>query len=616
MTDFKIQHYTTTVTSGASPVDVSIDSVASYGAGGKAFVVLNSVIQSNSGPNTPSTTVYSNRPLGVSVAFTSNSNVRVSMEPNAAPGVAFRVSFSVWEYTGIAGGPNEWVVRNVSSVALPGNGFFPTNPQTGTISITGASNVNDLVAVSNGIFNTQTDQSYDNAMATIEITNINTATVTRGGHDSQAFFKVVNGTLTYHTTIVEFIGSNWNVQQYRTISGTITGAGSDVTVSISDVSDWAETFMFSTNSIPINTPNLNTCGYTIRPGANTTSLRLRLDSGASSPTLHKIVAFIIQNSSGLIEVEHDDSITGNASAFATGDNTKSYTVEDAYKGLEAMASIATSDSSGANTNYPSAHKTYQLTSSTNFEMYRGRNGETGEVAYQIIKFNTTVVSELPTGDIDVNAYTPSVVITENQFIVINAGIPSEEEHGTPQLNLICRPTDIVSEEVVNECFLELYIIPDSIITEEAFGVPDLTTKYTIYPTGPPSEEAFGNAQLNLNILPASIDSEEAFGDHELLPTVIVEPTSIDSEEAFGSHQLNHIIESTSIESEEAFGSHQLNTNILPASIDSEEAFGNHTLETEIIGTGIPSEEAFGIPNLILYVQPESIDSEEAFWLNI
>lgn len=271
-----------------------------------------------------------------------------------------RCPWEIWEFPD--SGNDQVVVRAHGSHTLV------AGDASDHVLIGGISTLSKCIPVICGITSTATTELWDAAHVTASMLNSggNGVTFTRG---------TTTGDTTVYYAILEFVGSNWSVQ--NNLSLTFAGAGSDETIACSAVT-WANTVIFPTYRT--TDQNEDEVGYTVREGSSTTTVRARRRSGATGTAT--VIVHLASNSN--LTMQRIDSITGGGTAYASGDATVNHTISAVP--LARSFVIATVDSAGTGANYPREFWNHRLSSTTNVEGYRARTGQGGDYAIQVGTF--------------------------------------------------------------------------------------------------------------------------------------------------------------------------------------------------------------------------------------
>ncbi len=255
--DFKTQVAKITIPAGASSVVYSaFDAVAPA----RTMALISGVTQHAMGWTAETT----QDPVEIS-AYVSLGADGTSLTATRASAMA--QTDTVWvllvEYTGAAGGANELLVRDRRVHAW-------SSGQTSTSygSISSITNGNKVVVFGAGSSNPNTASSgYDRGDVRAWVDGANTVQLRRGDG---------NGAISSSHQVVEFVGSNWNVQTGDTVPSPDPG-GTDVAVSsVTDVSNAWVYFTWSSNSA-----NLDERGHRVWL-TSPTNLRVQEDAAATA----------------------------------------------------------------------------------------------------------------------------------------------------------------------------------------------------------------------------------------------------------------------------------------------------------------------------------------------
>lgn len=325
---------------------------------GNSFAKLTSSLNSAT-LNTPTTTDRFNDDLGMGCQLTSSSQVTLTRLA-AGTDEDMRAAWEVWEFPD--SGNDEVVVR------AHGVHTLAAGDASDHVLIGGISNLAKCIPIICGITSSATTEIWDAANVTAAMLNTggNGVTFTRG---------TTTGEVKIYYAILEFVGSNWTIQ--NNLSLTFAGAGSDEDIACSAVT-WANTIIFPTYRT--NDPNEDEVGYTVREGSTTTTIRARRRSGATGGAT--TICHLASNPN--LSVQRFDSITGGSPDWATGDTVFNTTISAVD--LSRSFVLATMDSAGTGANYPREFWNVRLSSTTNVEAYRGRATQIGEYAIQVGTF--------------------------------------------------------------------------------------------------------------------------------------------------------------------------------------------------------------------------------------
>lgn len=421
--DFRIQHKSAVFGADEDTLDVDLDSaVSSYGAGGAAFIVLNSLAQSVPRDSTHSSW-YNADDIGVNLSWVDTDTVRLTRLSSGA-NVDYRVYFSVWEYTGSAGGANEWIVRANGTVTI-------SSGATNTIAISGVSTVGDLVVFNRGSTSSSTDWNYDDLPVHYTVTNSKTITAERGG---------TSGTTTGSYEVVEFTGSNWTVQQLATLG--VAKANTDKTHTITSVT-WANSFIYGSFHPPTDEPAQNDMGMICRQGGSATSVKCKVPSSVYSIDGFEFQGFIVSNSN--MTVSHEDSVTGSGTDFSSATTSTSETVS--CSDTSQCAAIGQTITSNDGVYYDAGSWIWLLSAANTLSWYRATADGSAEWYRQIVTFpegvsaTATPTSTPTTAPTSTPTNTPTATPTDTPTVTPTVTpTPTDTPTDTPTITPTATPT--------------------------------------------------------------------------------------------------------------------------------------------------------------------------------
>lgn len=208
--------------------------------------------------------------------------------------------------------------------------------------------------------------------------------------------------------------------------------------------------------------------------------------------------------------------------------------------------------------------------------------------------------------------------------IIPNSIESEESFGVPLVGdaskpiespLVYRDGNPVTYKTGSVYYYTQYqtITPNS-IDESEVGSPTITTgPISVYPSSVESSASFGSPKVNLVLHPVSIESAASFGvPHLSIGPEVIRPPSIASAESFGTATIKMMLYPISIESIAEVSTPKVNLQLHPASIAGAEAFGIPTVHTITVLRPSPIPDSFqvGSPSLKFILYPQSIPSRE------
>jgi len=376
--DFRIQRGVTVFGAGAGAAnDVTTANILDVDQS-RAFVRLTNVMFASGGldVNTGTGSNRNNDDLGVRAEITADDTItftRLASGENAD----YRVVWEVWEYIGKEGGYNEFLVRDVIEVTTGGSTAVDTD-------IAGIVDRNKVVPFTTGVTNTGTGRTWDDANAAVWLVN--------GSVESDAVRVQrlgVSGTTITGLAIVEFTGSNWKVQNNIDIPLSGLATATNHVQQINPVKSWTDAFILSSKNNQNGQAGLVDSGWNVWPHpSNLDEFHYRLRDLSGPFTTEKIVAHIVENF--FLRVEHIDSLTGTRAEHPTtqpADNEADEPITQ-LDDLTQSGIIATHDTAGSATGtaYPRMFWNYRFDVDDNVEWYRGRDGQPGDFAMQVIQF--------------------------------------------------------------------------------------------------------------------------------------------------------------------------------------------------------------------------------------
>jgi hypothetical protein len=241
-----------------------------------AFIRITNTAYTGAGPDIGSGTRNAD---DVTVYITNPENITDSITFQRGTGAVntTRVAWEIVEYKGVAGGDNEFVVRQQEDLPYVSGSLTLT---TGAVS--GILDDSDVAVFITGQYNSNTGATvYHRGISTANWnTGPDTVTFTRGGSGS-----VVS--LSY--AVVEFTGANWKVQR---ISHTYSLAGSTETEPMTAINSLSRAFIHVQKRAPAST-HANFGHEVWLSGLGQVSFLL--DAAAASANSHVSVAWVIEN---------------------------------------------------------------------------------------------------------------------------------------------------------------------------------------------------------------------------------------------------------------------------------------------------------------------------------
>lgn len=483
MSFIKVQRAETTVS--GTITTISIDTVADLD---KAFVRVTNVVDS---ARKAGTGTIRNNNITANARLINDNTIEIRQTNSSES----EIEWEVWEYTGEAGGPNEFIVRFNDIF------YIDSGSLSGSFPISGVNEPNKLVPFHSVREGFATSFRGDLFQTTIELNN-STASLLRQG-------QVASSSPEYAVVIVEFTGSNWSIQQNIT-HNFATGSGENVPVTLdTPLSSWDNAFVLSTFRQNVSDNPPLEMGYNAWAGPNVANAFVRTTSGshAEDGESPEMVLFIVESPD--ILVQHIDSILSGGADIGQGGATANRPLNAPVSSLLSASVIATAANDSELNNNASGLWNYRLTTTTNLQFERfdasAHKKNTTEWAAQIVQFGGIDRVIIPNGIQSLEEFGDhALVYAQTASIGFGQSIPSLEEFG---------------DHVINAGGVN--IVPTGIASLEEFGTHSIAAGITV-DNGIPSLEEFGDHFL-VYAQTASLDgiqSLEEFGDFIITSTGI------------------------------------------------------------------------------------------------
>ena len=370
-TDFKIQRGIVTATSTQVIIRAGTDYEAPSSAS-TAFIRVNNTQLTGAGPDTGNS---NNNADDVTVYITNPGNIvnDIVFERAPFPGGNTRISWEIVEYTGVAGGENEIIVRDANVVTYVGANSTVSGPTVGTV-------VDDTAVVPfiTSQYNPDAGRNgFNQGLSTSQWNSgTNQVDLTRGAAGSAAV-------TTY--ALVEFTGSNWKIQRVEnTYSLT---ASTTEPVSITSVSSPSKAFLHTQKRTGQN--NHADFGHEVwLSGIGQVSFKL--DGDASTPSDHTSVAYVIENTQNSGQVMDVTRSNGLFTSGGTGPEVNNVPIGKTLDDLSIASIFVNNRSNEGQRSWPEPILGVRLISTTQYELWR--SDTTADV-----QFRTEVV-EWPTAN--------------------------------------------------------------------------------------------------------------------------------------------------------------------------------------------------------------------------
>lgn len=364
--DFKVQRGDATVSGTGLTLTAGIDYVAPASSTA-AFVRITNSHNTGAGRNAAGgaqnardVTAYISNPDNLLTNFTIS-------RPTAALNNT-RVSWEIVEFIADPGTDNEMKARSASTIQMPA----ASTTATGT-AVTSVVDGSDVVVFITGV---HSREAARNAYYASQITaSWNAAT------KQPVFVRGANGAtiIDISYAIIEYTGINWAVQR---IEHSYTGTSTAETESMTPVNSLARTFMHTQKRMTALT-NVNNFGHEVWL-SSIGAVSFQLDSGATVPSGHTSVAWVVENkqtSAGAMKVQR---YSGN-----TTDGTEPVSLVTSFSpavaGLNNTSLFINTRVVGANSNFPLPYVGASLTSTSTYTIWRS------EATAALLNFRTEIV---------------------------------------------------------------------------------------------------------------------------------------------------------------------------------------------------------------------------------
>ncbi|WP_452219221.1 LamG-like jellyroll fold domain-containing protein [Lacinutrix undariae] len=369
--DFNIQHVQSSV-----PRNGKTETITSVSSLNSAFVLNNNNRKSQAGRTDQNDINQSIRDMSGAVTLTAPNTLNFHRQGNSTNNNT-QFSASVWEYTGVSGGDNEFIVRGRYQVALDG-----TNSSV-TQTLSGVTNANNCIPFITGIISDDSSAGADSGTAIAYLENATTLRLQKGANASN---------VTVYVTLVEFTGANWTIAHGNSTgvsadTGNITlkenanGTGDTVSVSA-----WENTIIFSQHRGNMNDNDINQAlsdnWPIMKPGSDNSTVAWEFDSAhdANGNTDRHIV-HVANNPN--ITVTRISNNTSNTAGETPIDITSAALISTS----EALI-VGTSITSGTGVAYGRGWRNFYFNSTTEAAHWSHRSGNNMKHEIQIINLRT------------------------------------------------------------------------------------------------------------------------------------------------------------------------------------------------------------------------------------
>ncbi len=337
--------------------------------GGRAFVRITNTHHTGAGDddgggtqNADDVTAYILNPQDIATSIT--------IARPAAATINTGVAWEIVEYQGYPGGGNEMVVREQGNISMTGL-FATTSP------ISGVSSDSDVVVFITGAMTPDTGTADYNMMQAVSSWDVQS--------QSAVFERGESGdTITLSYAVVEFTGRHWRVQ--RVAHNYSSAVGAETETIPSSLNSVSRAFLHTQKLAGVGEQGLDEFGHTVWiSGVNEISFQLQ--SGVTTPTAHRSVAWVIENT----------QVNGTPMNVIQSSGTQSGGAEPSVASIDIGTTVVSMDTTsvftnsrvnGTNTAFPRPILAVYLISRTQYQFWISDTG--GTVTYQ------TEVVEWPT----------------------------------------------------------------------------------------------------------------------------------------------------------------------------------------------------------------------------
>jgi len=281
-----------------------------------------------------------------------------------------RVQWEIVEYVGVAGGDNEFIVRDAGEVTYGASSLFAT----GT-AVSGVSVDSDVAVLITGQYNPATAvEDYNTGLSISSWDSAGDRPIfERGDADGVA------ARTSY--AVVEFVGRNWNVQR---VEHTFVSAGVVETEPITAVNSLFRTFVHPQKLSGDELYNLDESGHEVWL-SSIGALSFQLESGASNPAHQRSVAWVFENTQ--IGIGSMSVYRSNGTIIQTAAQPSAYLFSIGATVEPANASIwASTRSTGAGSTHPRAQLGARVLNATQFELWKSDEGENQNFRVEVIEW--------------------------------------------------------------------------------------------------------------------------------------------------------------------------------------------------------------------------------------
>ncbi len=334
------------------PGDITISAVSTA----NSFARITNVMLTSGGPSAGVDAARFNDDLGASCLLSDSTTVSLSRYSTGV-NEDVQVTFEVIEFPG--SGNDQAIVRMHQDITLA------DATATSNTAVSGVSTIGDFVPIITGVRSADIANKMDRQSITAEIIDVAGAQIrlTRGDPAGEIIVSVA---------VVEFVGSNWTVEQ--NIPHTQSVEAATETEAVSAVT-WANTMIFSGVRSASPAIDYNMCA--VWPGSSTTTLRFSCNKAAMTTIAHLV-------SNANLVVESIDSITGAEATIDVGASNPTIVNKTVSASTLAdhfvVASARSSTITGGTANQRWAFD-YYLTSTTNLRWWVTDGGTNNDLEW-------------------------------------------------------------------------------------------------------------------------------------------------------------------------------------------------------------------------------------------
>lgn len=373
--DFKVQRGTTTVTGNSTTITAGVDYVAPAASTSAFIRITNShhtgAGNTNGGNNNQApddVTAYILDPwnIGTSITFT---------RPTGAANTT-RVSWEILEYIGLAGGDNEFIVRQQQAITYGTAATSATSSEVSEVV-----NATDIVVFISGQLSPDTTlTNYDALPSTSSwASSTSQAVFTRGVSGGDAVI------VSY--AVVEFTGLNWAVQRAE---HTYASAGAAETESITTVNSISQTFLHTQKRTGSGLNGMDEFGAEVWL-SSVGAVTFQLQAGAGIAANMTSVVWIIENMQTGVGAMLVTRSSGNSNG-GVEPLTVSVSIGVTVDALNNSSIFITNRAVGTGTNFPRPIIGAALASTTHYAIFRSDTGSAVDYRTEVVEWPTAALT--------------------------------------------------------------------------------------------------------------------------------------------------------------------------------------------------------------------------------